>query len=89
MTCPGARCYCGLPTTVPTKELLPPMPILPGPAKVMAPAIRLAGEGFPVYPLAHVPAKKRALLQLRDLTMEAFPTGNLIVGVDGVIRRKP
>jgi len=33
--------------------------------------------------------QKRALLQLRDLTMEAFPTGNLIVGEDGVIRRKP
>ena len=33
--------------------------------------------------------QKRALLQLRDLTMEAFPTGNLIVGEDGLIRRKP
>jgi hypothetical protein len=33
--------------------------------------------------------QKRALLQLRDLTREAFPTGNLIVGEDGVIRRKP
>jgi hypothetical protein len=32
--------------------------------------------------------QKRALLQLRDLTMEAFPAGNLAVREDGVIQRK-
>jgi hypothetical protein len=33
--------------------------------------------------------QKRALLQLRDLTQEAFPAGRLAVREDGVIQRKP
>jgi poly-gamma-glutamate capsule biosynthesis protein CapA/YwtB (metallophosphatase superfamily) len=33
--------------------------------------------------------QKRALLQLRDLTAEAFPAGNLAVREDGLIQRKP
>jgi hypothetical protein len=33
--------------------------------------------------------QKRALLQLRDLTMEAFPAGNLAVREDGLIQRHP
>jgi hypothetical protein len=33
--------------------------------------------------------QKRALLQLRDLTMEAFPAGDLTVREDGMIQRKP
>ncbi len=33
--------------------------------------------------------QKRALLILRDLTLEAFPTGRLTVGEDGLIQRKP
>src|SRR5262249_25048327 len=32
---------------------------------------------------------KRALLQLRDLTQEAFPAGALTVREDGLIERKP
>jgi hypothetical protein len=33
--------------------------------------------------------QKRALLQLRDLTTDAFPSGNLTVREDGLIQRKP
>ena len=33
--------------------------------------------------------QKRALLQLRDLTREAFPAGTLTVSEDGVIQRRP
>jgi hypothetical protein len=33
--------------------------------------------------------QKRALLQLRDLTTQAFPAGNLTVREDGTIQRKP
>jgi hypothetical protein len=33
--------------------------------------------------------QKRALLQLRDLTLEAFPGGGLMIGEDGLIQRQP